>query len=68
MLYRLFDIDTPAVVPVFSAEEEAILPAWSIGAFSSVCAAGIMNTDHPTEAVSRADCAEMLSAAMDWNS
>lgn len=67
MLYRLFDIDTPAAVPVFSAEEEAALPAWSIGAFSSVCAAGIMSTDNPTDAVSRADCAEMLSAAMDLN-
>ncbi len=67
MLYRLFDVDTPAAVPVFSAEEEATLPAWSIGALSSVCAAGIMNTNDPTDAVSRADCAEMLSAAMDLN-
>lgn len=67
ILYRLFDIDTSAAVPVFSEEEASAVPAWSIGALSSVCSAGIMNTDHPMEAVSRAACAEMLSAAMDLN-
>ncbi len=67
ILYRLFDIDTPSAVPVFSEEAEAVLPAWSIGAFSSVCAAGIMTPENPDSTVSRALCAEVLSAAMDLN-
>lgn len=67
LLYRLFDIGTPTAVPVFSAEEEEALPAWSIGAYSSVCAAGIMTAENPDGIVSRALCAEMLSAAMDLN-
>jgi len=67
LLYRLFDIDTPVAVPVFSAEEEAALPAWSIGAYSTVCAAKIMTTKNPNGIVSRALCAEMLSLAMDLN-
>ena len=65
ILYRLFDVDTPAVLPVFSAEEEAVLPAWSVGAFSSVCAAGIMSASDPAGIVDRAQCAQMLSSAMD---
>ena len=68
ILYRLFDIDTPIAVPVFSEEEASAIPAWSIGALSSVCAAGIMNTDHPMDLLSRSACAEMLSAAIDLNS
>ena len=67
LLYRLFDPDTPAAVPVFSADEEAALPAWSIGAYSTVYAAKIMTTENPDGIVSRAMCAEMLSAAMDLN-
>lgn len=65
ILYRLFDVGTPAALPVFSAEEEAVLPVWSVGAFSSVCAAGIMTASDPAGVVDRAQCAQMLSAAMD---
>ena len=65
ILYRLFDIDTPAVLPVFSAEDEAVIPAWSVGAFSSVCAVGIMSASDPAGIVDRAQCAQMLSSAMD---
>jgi len=65
ILYRLFDVGTPAALPVFSAEEEAVMPAWCVGAFSSVCAAGIMTAADPAGAVDRAQCAQMLAAAMD---
>ena len=65
ILYRLFDVGTPAALPVFSAEDEAALPAWSVGAFSSVCAAGIMTASDPGGIVDRAQCAQMLAAAMD---
>lgn len=67
LLYRLFDIGTPAAVPVFSEEEEAALPTWSIGAYASVCAAGLMTQEEPASPVSRALCAGMLSSAMDLN-
>lgn len=65
LLFRLFEIGTPAAVPVFSEEEEAALPAWSIGAYASVCSAGIMTQWEPASPVSRALCAGMLSTAMD---
>lgn len=69
LLYRLFDVGVPAVIPVFSEEEEQALPAWSVGAYASVCAAGIMSPDDPGGLLDRAMCAQILSAAMDndWN-
>lgn len=65
ILYRLFDIGSPAALPVFSAEDEAAIPTWSVGAFSSVCAAGIMTAADPGGTVDRAQCAQMLASAMD---
>ncbi|MBR5871543.1 MAG: hypothetical protein IKZ09_10970, partial [Clostridia bacterium] len=65
LLYRLFDFGVQPALPVFSAEEEAILPAWSVGAYSTVCAAGILSSDNPADTITRALCAEMLSAAID---
>ena len=66
MITVIFQIVAIAqLLPVFSAEDEAVIPAWSVGAFSSVCAVGIMSASDPAGIVDRAQCAQMLSSAMD---
>ena len=65
LLCRLFDIGTPAALPVFSEEEQQTMPAWSVGAYAAVSAAGLMTADDPAGTLTRAMCAEVLSAAMD---
>jgi len=66
ILYRLFEPETPAVLPVFSAEDEAAIPTWSVGAFSALRAAGILTAGNPADTLDRAQTAQMLSAAMDY--
>lgn len=63
LLYRLFDIGQPEILPVFSAEEMSVLPEWSVGAVAAVTAAGIMLGDADCS-VTRADAAMMLAGAM----
>ena len=66
ILYRLFTPETPSPLPVFSTETEAVLPAWSAGAYAAVSSAGLLPTEAPLSVVDRAAGARMLSSALDW--
>ena len=65
LLYRLFDLETPQILPVFSEEMISGMPEWSVGAVSAVTAAGIL-LGAPDDTVTRADAAVMLAGAMEF--
>ena len=62
MLGNMIDAATPTVAPTFADADD--VPAWAASSLSSLTAMGILDTDcgyiDPTEAVTRADAAEML--------
>ena len=66
MLGNMIDVAAPTISPVFADADD--VPAWAASSLSSLTALGILQTDcgyiDPTDAVTRADAAQMLSAFM----